>query len=152
MTEREAQQETDAPEVTDMVEVKSSRKRVILKITLIAVILIAIAAIWVIKNRATPKVTAEANAVLAQTEDSGETTIAEEQDEDFALETDAIDLAALFTYKLPIIIDFGSDSCIPCQEMAPVLKSATRTIGERRSSSSSMSGNIRTLQATFLSR
>lgn len=124
MTEREAQQETDAPEVTAMVEVKSSRKRVILKITLIAVILVAIAAIWVIKNRATPKVAAEVNAVLTQAEDSGETTTAEEQDEDFALETDAIDLAALFTYKLPIIIDFGSDSCIPCQEMAPVLKSA----------------------------
>jgi thioredoxin 1 len=124
MTERKAQQETDAPEVTAIAEVKSSRKRVILKITLIAVILVAIAAVWVIKNRTTPRVAAEVNAVLTQAEDSGETTTAEKQDEDFALETDAIDLAALFTYKLPIIIDFGSDSCIPCQEMAPVLKSA----------------------------
>ena len=41
---------------------------------------------------------------------------------DFALETEAVDLDALTAYGLPIIIDFGSDSCIPCQQMAPVLK------------------------------
>ncbi len=40
----------------------------------------------------------------------------------FELEAEAIDLDALKTYGLPIIIDFGSDSCIPCQQMAPVLK------------------------------
>ena len=28
----------------------------------------------------------------------------------------------LTSYELPIIIDFGADSCIPCKEMAPVLK------------------------------
>jgi thioredoxin 1 len=41
---------------------------------------------------------------------------------DFGLETEAVDLEALTAYGLPLIIDFGSDSCIPCQEMAPVLK------------------------------
>ena len=32
------------------------------------------------------------------------------------------DLEALTSYGLPIIIDFGADSCVPCKEMAPVLK------------------------------
>jgi len=36
--------------------------------------------------------------------------------------TEKIDLEKLKSYKLPIIIDFGADSCIPCKEMAPVLK------------------------------
>lgn len=41
---------------------------------------------------------------------------------DFALEATAIDLDLLKSYGLPIVIDFGADSCIPCKEMAPVLK------------------------------
>lgn len=40
----------------------------------------------------------------------------------FALhETEKIDLEELKSYGLPILIDFGADSCIPCKEMAPVL-------------------------------
>ena len=38
------------------------------------------------------------------------------------LEATSIDLDALKEYNLPIIIDFGADSCNPCKEMAPVLK------------------------------
>lgn len=43
-------------------------------------------------------------------------------EEDFQLEASSIDLDVLKEYRLPIIIDFGADSCIPCKEMAPVLK------------------------------
>ena len=42
---------------------------------------------------------------------------------DFELHvTEEIDLEKLKSYGLPIIIDFGADSCIPCKKMAPVLK------------------------------
>lgn len=42
---------------------------------------------------------------------------------DFALlATEKVDLEKLKSYGVPIIIDFGADSCIPCKEMAPVLK------------------------------
>lgn len=41
----------------------------------------------------------------------------------FALSaTEAVDFEALSEYGLPVIADYGSDSCIPCQQMAPVLK------------------------------
>lgn len=42
---------------------------------------------------------------------------------EFALEVESIDLDKLKTFGLPIIIDFGADECVPCKEMAPVLKS-----------------------------
>ncbi|AGA68488.1 thioredoxin domain-containing protein [Desulfitobacterium dichloroeliminans LMG P-21439] len=42
---------------------------------------------------------------------------------DFALHvTESLEIEQLKSYGLPIIIDFGADSCIPCKEMAPVLK------------------------------
>ena len=45
------------------------------------------------------------------------------KDADFSLNTDEkIDFSALADYGLPVIADYGADSCIPCKEMAPVLK------------------------------
>ena len=45
------------------------------------------------------------------------------EDAAFALTaTEAIDFDALAEHGLPIIVDYGSDSCIPCQQMAPVLE------------------------------
>ncbi len=41
---------------------------------------------------------------------------------DFALYATEINLTELKKHALPIIIDFGADSCIPCKEMAPVLR------------------------------
>ena len=40
----------------------------------------------------------------------------------FTLHAEKIDLEVLSAYKLPMILDFGSDDCIPCKEMAPVLE------------------------------
>ncbi len=124
MTESKTNQDVDAAEGTAVAETKPNKKSIFPKILILAVILIAIAAIWFVKNSDTTKATTEPNAELTQSAEIGESATAEEQDVAFALEAEAIDLAVLFSYKLPTIIDFGSDSCIPCQEMAPVLQSA----------------------------
>lgn len=42
--------------------------------------------------------------------------------------TNPIDLQKLKSYGLPIIIDFGSDSCTACKDMAPVLKELNETL------------------------
>lgn len=80
-------------------------KNKIIKIIVPIVIVAVVAGIWIFKNTQTkPKDVSVKGA-------------------DFALAATAIDLDALKAHELPIIIDFGADSCIPCKEMAPVLKS-----------------------------
>lgn len=79
--------------------------RIILKILMPLLLLCIIVGIWFMKN---------SNTGLAS-EGNVHT--------DFELHvTQALDLEKLKSYGVPIIIDFGADSCIPCKEMAPVLK------------------------------
>ncbi|GAB6151511.1 thioredoxin family protein [Desulfosporosinus burensis] len=80
---------------------KSRALKIIIPVLLICVIV----GIWVIKNN-------KEDAELVGNNNS-----------DFALHvTEALDLEKLKSYGLPMVIDFGADSCIPCKEMAPVLK------------------------------
>ena len=79
-------------------------KNKLVKIIVPVLIIVVIAGIWIFKNAAT------------------ETPAPPENQTDFVLEATSIDLETLQSYGLPIIIDFGADSCIPCKEMAPVLK------------------------------
>ena len=42
---------------------------------------------------------------------------------EFALDaTEDFDMDKILSYGLPVIVDFGADECIPCKQMAPVLK------------------------------
>jgi thioredoxin 1 len=79
-------------------------KKKIIKLIVPVCIVLVIAGIWIFKNYGK---SLDGEAI---------------NKEDFALEASSVDLDTLTAYNLPIIIDFGSDSCIPCQEMAPVLK------------------------------
>ncbi len=66
-------------------------------------IVIAVAAIYLIKNP--PFQTEEADSSLAVTE---------------------IDLESMKAAGLPIMIDFGADYCAPCKQMEPILESVSR--------------------------
>lgn len=85
------------------------RKKLLVRIIVPVLILAALTVIWKVKTHPTPTAI-DHDLVTA------------ENKEDFVLETTSVDLETLTPYGLPIIIDFGSDSCIPCKEMAPVLQ------------------------------
>lgn len=85
---------------------KTDKKKLVVKILVPVLIAVTLTIIWVVKTHPTPTPIDEQTGNIA----------------DFVLEATSIDLDALKEYNLPIIIDFGADSCIPCKEMAPVLK------------------------------
>lgn len=79
--------------------------------------------IWIIKNNQKEEEKRVENNTINQTQ-----TV----NADFKLNiTSKIDLEKLKSYNLPIIIDFGSDSCIPCKEMAPALKQLNSELQEK---------------------
>lgn len=84
-------------------EQKAKKKNNALKIILPIILAVLIAGVWLIKNNGKDKSPAADNP-------------------DFVLIVSEIDLEHLKSYGLPIVIDFGSDSCGPCIEMAPTLK------------------------------
>lgn len=92
--------------------IEKSKKGIILKIIIPVLIIIAIAGIWIVKNRNKNE--------IAGTDKSG-TVVTDNPDFELHV-TENIDLEKLTSYGIPIVIDFGADSCIPCKEMAPVLK------------------------------
>lgn len=78
----------------------------VVKITVPLLIVAVVVALWFVKNGTTePEPTIKLEGA------------------DFNLDvTTEIDFAALAEYGLPVIADYGSDSCIPCKQMAPVLE------------------------------
>ena len=98
----------------DKLEKKSGSNKLI-KIIAPVLILIVIVGIFIVKN-------SQEKATIDNKE-AGALDNA-----DFALEAAAIDLEQLKSYGLPMIIDFGADSCIPCKEMAPVLKELNKEL------------------------
>ena len=84
------------------------KKKIISAIVVIIIILVIIG-IWFIKN-------IEKNKT-------------EITNEDFSLEImDEFDIEKLKSYNLPIIIDFGSDGCMPCREMFPAVEQLNKEL------------------------
>lgn len=87
---------------------KNSKRRLIIKIIVPIMMVCIIGIVWIVKSNDDKKMNTDIGAI---------------DNKDFELNiTEKIDLKKLKSYGLPIIIDFGSDSCIPCIEMAPTLK------------------------------
>lgn len=76
-------------------------KKRLLQIVVPALIFLAIAGIWFVKNS------------------NGRSPV---DDTRPPLEITGVDMEEIKGKGLPVIIDFGSDSCIPCRQMAPALE------------------------------
>ncbi len=75
-----------------------------IRVIVLVFIFTVVTGIWVVKKN---------QAVSSSVEDHP----------DFALNvTEKLDLDQLKSYAIPIILDFGADSCVPCKEMKPVLE------------------------------
>ena len=91
-------------------------KKRVLQILVPCIILAAIVGIYLIKN---PPVSEPEN------KNTEEATL--EDGADFSLAvTEAVDFEEMSSYGLPMIIDYGSDSCVPCKQMAPVLETMNK--------------------------
>ena len=99
----------------------SKKRNLTLKIILPIIIVGIIVMIGIIKNNEEPAAEPTPTATSQLGEPAAEQPQGTEN-ADFDLLATSIDLEQLKSYKLPIIIDFGADECIPCKEMAPVLK------------------------------
>ncbi len=82
------------------------KKNKVAKVLIPLAMVLVVVGIWFFQNQAEQAVQAEQAAV-----DSGA----------FPLNVVSVDVEKLAEHKMPIIVDFGADKCIPCIEMAPVL-------------------------------
>lgn len=89
-----------------------SKNSTLVRLSITVLVILVIAGIWFFKNQ-------------KRTEDQAESL----QDPIFALHVrDTLDIDKLRSHGLPLIIDFGADSCLPCKEMAPVLKELNESL------------------------
>ena len=94
-------------------EMVKKNKNMCVNILIVILVLAAVAGIYVYKKSEEDK---RNDQITAQT-DSKNIDV-----ESTSLEISSVDLDKIKSYGLPFVIDFGSDSCIPCKEMAPVLE------------------------------
>lgn len=93
-------------------------KNLTAKLLVPVLIVIAIIGIWFVKSR--------------QSQDNQESVAEKTEGADFTLKVSGqIDFEALAEYGFPVIADYGSDDCIPCKQMAPILETMNEEFSGR---------------------
>ncbi|PKM72923.1 MAG: thioredoxin [Firmicutes bacterium HGW-Firmicutes-16] len=90
-------------------------KRKMLRIAAPVLIVLFIVGIWAFKN------IGESKGEPVRPVESDSSTLTAEEETDFALDAQSMDMDKLTSYGLPIIVDFGAGWCGPCKEFAPIL-------------------------------
>lgn len=99
-----------------------NRKK-ILQILVPLLIIVVVGGMWRLKNPPNDSEGTGAASTVDQDEAIMEEAPDHLQNADFSLEvTEAVDFEALASFGLPIVVDYGADTCIPCKKMAPVLE------------------------------
>jgi thioredoxin 1 len=94
-----------------MNEENKVNKLSVIKIIIPVLIIIVLAGIWTVKNL------------------SGKNTGNSSDNPDFNLKTtEKLDLEKLKAYNMPILIEFGSEDCPACREMAPVIEALNKEL------------------------
>ncbi|MFH2114919.1 MAG: thioredoxin family protein [Spirochaetota bacterium] len=106
------------------------KNRVIAQWVIIGIVVLLIGGIFILKNSQkapTAESTATIPAAVQESPVTGLPSMALKADSGLHV-TSPINFDALRSSGLPIIIDFGADSCIPCKEMAPILEELNKTL------------------------
>lgn len=105
-------------------------KPLIIKIIIPLLIIAVIGVIWLVKT--TEK---KNNSVQSQDNISQENKVQNSDNNTssdmFALAVSSVDFEKMFEYNIPVIVDYGSDSCVPCQQMAPVLEKMNKEMKDK---------------------
>lgn len=95
-------------------------KKRIFQIVIPCLILVAVVGIYLLKN---PLHSSQNEESASEATNNAQSTDNPDGEIDFSLlAINAIDFDMMAEYGLPMIIDYGSDSCILCKQMAPVLE------------------------------
>lgn len=97
------------------------QKRTAPKIVAAVVIAAVVIVLWVAKGVVEAQSEPE-NPVTSDTTATQVSASSTSSSDVWALDAKSVDIEAIAEANVPAVIDFGSDSCIPCKEMAPVLK------------------------------
>lgn len=97
----------------------------------LVVIIVVIAAIWVAKAMAEPDGAPVATSQNGASAPAAASSSATGDDAIWQLDSDRVDVDEIAAAGVPAVIDFGSDSCIPCKQMAPVLKKSNEEMRGR---------------------
>ena len=94
-------------------------KTLFIKVFVPVLILAVIVGMWFVKNQLDISEKAESEQLSQENPELPEKL----QSADFSLNiTEVVDFEELAEYEIPVIVDYGADSCIPCKQMAPVLE------------------------------